>query len=89
MELNLPVTAFTALSSYSPIMTFMRSDMATIISVSYAQIERSVIIQELIERMEQIRPIAHDAVLENRKRAREKVSKGHLPTLLRGETTSS
>lgn len=62
-------TAFTELSPSTRITTFMRSDKATLVSISQAQIERSVNTAELVIRMNELRPLVQDAVTEIRKRA--------------------
>lgn len=47
----------------------MRSDKSTLISPTDAQIERSVNIKEIVSHLKAVRPIIHDGVTENRKRA--------------------
>lgn len=80
-----PLTAFTGLSPSTPITTFLRSDTATIVSVNDAQIERFVNVQNLLDRMEHLRPLVHNDVSDNRKRAREHNSKGQLPNFSEGD----
>lgn len=79
------MTAFTGLAPSTPITTFMRSDTSTPVSVNDAQIERAINIEELTASMAALRPIVQESVTENRRRAREHLSKGRLPNFSEGD----
>lgn len=74
-----PVTVFTGLKPSTPIDTFIRLDKSVVVTVIEARPERSVSTNNLISHMEKLHPLIHDAGRENRKRAREHISKGRLP----------
>lgn len=84
-----PVTAFTGLTPPPPVSTFIRSDTGIIVTIEDVHAERAVITANLIAHVADLNPIIHDAVTENRKRAREHSSKGLLPNFTEGITRFS
>ena len=80
-----PLQAFTGRKPAAPILTFLRSETATPVTLSEAQYERSTNIQQLQEIMENLHPLIASTLTENRRRIRELQAKGTMKNFLIGD----
>ena len=68
----------------TPISTFLRTETATPITVDALQRERSLNVSELLECVQELRPVVQNKLQENRSIARQSASRGDLPNFTEG-----
>ena len=80
-----PITAFTGQQPSPPILTFLRSETATPITISIAQREKTLNVDSLVSFMDKLHPLIQSSLSENRRRIRDASSNGKLPNFIEGD----
>lgn len=80
-----PVTAMTGMDATTPISTFYRSSKTLPVTVSDVARERVLNVDMLCKRVTELHPVIQDVLQDNRRRMRDRTSKGKLPNFSNGD----
>ena len=80
-----PFTAFMGCDPTPPVLTFLRSSTTTPVTVTEAQRESALNVEELVRLCADLHQRVQSALAKHRKQSREAMSKGRLPNFTEGD----